>query len=132
VEAVARGVDMFDCVLPTRNGRTGTVFTRDGRVVLKNAVNQDDFTPLDAECNCATCRSHTRAYLRHLFIAGEMLGPMLATRHNLHFFADVMREARRSIVDGTFATWRAAFVDRYSRGEAARVRDHDDRQRRIS
>ena len=132
VEAVARGVDMFDCVLPTRNGRTGTVFTRDGRVVLKNAVNQDDFTPLDAECKCSTCRRHTRAYLRHLFLTGEMLGPMLATQHNLHFFADVMRGARRAIVDDTFASWRSAFVDRYSRGEAARVRDHDDRQRRIS
>jgi queuine tRNA-ribosyltransferase len=132
VEGVARGVDMFDCVLPTRNGRTGTVFTRDGRLVLKNAAHQDDFTPLDAECQCATCTRHTRAYLRHLFLAGEMLGPMLATRHNLHFYADVMRDARRAIVNGEFASWRAAFVDRYSRGETARVRDHEARQRRIS
>ena len=132
VEGVARGVDMFDCVLPTRNGRTGTVFTRDGRVVLKNAANQEDFTPLDAECTCSTCRRHTRAYLRHLFMVGEMLGPMLATQHNLHFFADVMREARRAIVSGTFASWRAAFVERYERGESARARDHEDRQRRIS
>jgi queuine tRNA-ribosyltransferase len=132
VEGVARGVDMFDCVLPTRNGRTGTVFTRDGRVVLKNAANQEDFTPLDAECACSTCRRHTRAYLRHLFMVGEMLGPMLATQHNLHFFADVMREARRAIVNGNFAAWRAAFVERYERGESARARDHEDRQRRIS
>jgi queuine tRNA-ribosyltransferase len=132
VEGVARGVDMFDCVLPTRNGRTGTVFTRDGRVVLKNAVHQDDFTPLDAECTCSTCQRHTRSYLRHLFIAGEMLGPMLATQHNLHFFADVMREARRAVVDGTFSSWRTAFVERYERGETARARDHEDRQRRIS
>jgi queuine tRNA-ribosyltransferase len=132
VEGVARGVDMFDCVLPTRNGRTGTVFTRDGRVVLKNAAHQEDFTPLDQACACSTCRRHTRAYLRHLFMVGEMLGPMLATQHNLHFFADVMREARRAILDGTFATWRAAFVERYERGESARARDHEDRQRRIS
>jgi len=132
VEGVARGVDMFDCVLPTRNGRTGTVFTRDGRLVLKNAVHGDDFGPVDSECTCATCARHTRAYLRHLFLAGEMLGPMLATRHNLHFFADVMREARAAIVGGTFTAWRSAFVDRYSRGEAARVRHHEERQRRIS
>jgi queuine tRNA-ribosyltransferase len=132
VESVARGVDMFDCVLPTRNGRTGTVFTRDGRVVLKNAANQEDFTPLDVECTCSTCRRHTRAYLRHLFLVGEMLGPMLATQHNLHFFADVMREARRAIVDGNFAAWRVAFVERYERGESARARDHEERQRRIS
>jgi queuine tRNA-ribosyltransferase len=133
VEAVARGVDMFDCVLPTRNGRTGTVFTRDGRVVLKNAANVDDFTPLDAGCGCSTCRRHTRSYLRHLFMAGEMLGPMLATQHNLFFFADVMREARQSILDGTFASWRSTFVDRYSRGESARSRDHENHhQRRMS
>ena len=132
VEGIARGVDMYDCVMPTRNGRTGTVFTRDGRVVLKNAAHVDDFTPLDHECACSTCRQHTRAYLRHLFIAGEMLGPMLATRHNLHFYADVMREARQSIMDGHFESWRAAFVDRYSRGEAARIRHHEENQRRIS
>jgi queuine tRNA-ribosyltransferase len=132
VEGIARGVDMYDCVLPTRNGRTGTVFTRDGRVVLKNAAHTEDFTPLDAECHCSTCRRHTRAYLRHLFMAGEMLGPMLATQHNLYFFADVMREARQSILDGTFASWRTAFVERYSRGEAARARDHVENQRRIS
>jgi len=132
VEGIARGVDMYDCVLPTRNGRTGTVFTRDGRVVLKNAVHIDDFTPLDAECACSTCRRHTRAYLRHLFMAEEMLGPMLATQHNLYFFADVMREARAAIVNGMFASWRAAFVDRYMRGESARAREHENKQRRIS
>ena len=132
VEGIARGVDMYDCVLPTRNGRTGTVFARDGRVVLKNAVHVNDFNPLDAECACSTCRRHTRAYLRHLFMAEEMLGPMLATQHNLYFFADVMREARAAIVNGTFASWRAAFVDRYMRGESARARDHENKQRRTS
>jgi queuine tRNA-ribosyltransferase len=132
VEGIARGVDMYDCVLPTRNGRTGTVFTRDGRVVLKNATHVDDFTPIDSECGCSTCRRHTRSYLRHLFMVGEMLGPMLATQHNLHFYADVMRAARASIIDGTFGSWRTAFVDRYSRGEAARGRDQEGNQRRIS
>ena len=130
VEGIARGVDMYDCVLPTRNGRTGTVFTRDGRVVLKNAVHQEDFAPIDPECGCSTCRRHARAYLRHLFLAGEMLRPMLATQHNLYFYADVMREARRSIVEGRFESWRNEFVDRYSRGEAARVRDEVGNQRR--
>ncbi|HET6348176.1 MAG TPA: tRNA guanosine(34) transglycosylase Tgt [Candidatus Krumholzibacteria bacterium] len=132
VEGVARGVDMFDCVLPTRNGRTGTVFTRDGRVVLKNAAHTSDFAPIDAQCGCSTCRRHTRAYLRHLFLAEEMLGPMLATQHNLHFFADVMREARAAIVEDRFESWRSDFVERYQRGEAARVRDSVDNQRRIS
>ena len=132
VEGIARGVDMYDCVLPTRNGRTGTVFTRDGRVVLKNATHLEDFAPLDAECGCMACRRHTRAYLRHLFMVGEMLGPMLATQHNLYFFADVMREARAAIVNGTFASWRAAFVDRYTRGESARAREHENKQRRTS
>jgi queuine tRNA-ribosyltransferase len=131
VEGIARGVDMYDCVLPTRNGRTGTVFTRDGRVVLKNAVHADDFAPIDAECRCSTCRRHTRAYLRHLFMAGEMLGPMLATQHNLYFFSDVMREARASIAGGRFESWRVAFVDRYARGEAARFREPGN-QRRMS
>jgi queuine tRNA-ribosyltransferase len=119
-------------VLPTRNGRTGTVFTRDGRVVLKNAAHTNDFEPIDAECRCAACRRHSRAYLRHLFMAGEMLGPMLASQHNLHFFADVMRMARAAIVDGRFDAWRAGFVERYERGEAARVRDNEGTQRRMS
>jgi len=132
VEAVARGVDMFDCVLPTRNARNGTVFTRDGRLVLRNAAHQDEFVPLDAECECWTCRRHTRAYLRHLFMTGEMLGPMLATRHNLHFYADVMRAARGAIERGDFDAWRRGFVDRFERGEASRERHGEENQRRTS
>ena len=123
---------MFDCVLPTRNARNGTVFTRDGRVVLRNAVHQGDFGPLDAGCGCSTCRGTTRAYLRHLFLSGEMLGPMLATRHNLHFYADVTREARSAIVRGEFESWRASFVDRFERGDASRVRQNEINQRRTS
>jgi queuine tRNA-ribosyltransferase len=130
VEGIARGVDMYDCVLPTRNGRTGTVFTRDGRVVLKNAAHTSDFSPIDPDCRCQACRRHTRAYLRHLFIAGEMLGPMLASQHNLHFFADVMREARNAILEDRFETWRTTFVDRYERGEATRS-NSTEHQRRV-
>jgi queuine tRNA-ribosyltransferase len=78
VDGVARGIDMFDCVLPTRNGRNGTVFTRNGKLVLKNAAHATDFTPIDEQCGCDTCRSYSRSYLRHLFAAGEILGPMLA------------------------------------------------------
>ncbi len=117
IDAIARGVDMMDCVLPTRNARNGTVFTRDGKVVLRNAAYADDLTPLDQECACIACRRHTRAYLRHLFLSGEMLGPMLATSHNLFFYADTMRAARASIVRGDFDAWRNASVDRFTRGD---------------
>ncbi|HEU4928652.1 MAG TPA: tRNA guanosine(34) transglycosylase Tgt [Candidatus Krumholzibacteria bacterium] len=117
IDAVARGIDMLDCVLPTRNARNGTVFTRDGKVVLRNAAYATDLAPLDAECGCIACRNHTRAYLRHLFLSNEMLGPMLATSHNLFFYADTMRAARAAIVRGDFDAWRASFVDRFTRGD---------------
>jgi queuine tRNA-ribosyltransferase len=117
IDAVVRGIDMMDCVLPTRNARNGTVFTRDGKVVLRNAVHADDLAPLDSECACIACRRHSRAYLRHLFMSGEMLGPMLATSHNLFFYADTMRAARGAIVRGEFDAWRRAFVDRFTRGD---------------
>ena len=132
VEGIARGVDMFDCVLPTRNARNGTMFTRDGKVVLKNSVHTRDLAPLDAECTCETCRNHSRAYLRHLFIAGEMLGPILATRHNLHFYADTMRSARAAIVAGEFDSWRRSFVDRFTRGGEGVAGSGSENQRRTS
>lgn len=134
IDAVARGVDMMDCVLPTRNARNGTVFTRDGKIALRNAVHADDLTPLDPECACVACRKHTRAYLRHLFMSGEMLGPMLATSHNLCFYADTMRAARAAIVRGEFDAWRRAFVERFTRGgDETEARDADETQtRRIS
>jgi len=118
IDGVARGIDMFDCVLPTRNARNGTVFTRDGKLVLKNAVHATALVPLDDECECPACRKYTRAYLRHLVVAGEMLGPMLATVHNLHFYADVMRAARDAIMNGRFDAWRSAFTNRFSRAGA--------------
>ncbi|HEX5132737.1 MAG TPA: tRNA guanosine(34) transglycosylase Tgt [Candidatus Krumholzibacteria bacterium] len=132
VEGIARGVDMFDCVLPTRNARNGTVFTRDGKVVLRNAAHTRDLAPLDAECGCDTCRNHSRAYLRHLFNAGEMLGPMLATRHNLHFYADTMRAARAAIMEGRFDVWRRSFVERFERGKDRALRTGEENQRRTS
>lgn len=116
VEAVTRGVDMFDCVMPTRNARNGTVFTRDGKLVVKNRPYAEDPRPLDEECGCPTCRTHSRAYLRHLFQAGEMLGPRLTTLHSLWFYQDVMREMRRSIVEGRFPAWRKAFLERFRNG----------------
>jgi len=132
VEGVARGVDMFDCVLPTRNARNGTVFTRAGKVALRNAVHAGDLSPLDPECGCPTCRTHTRAYLRHLFMAGEMLGPMLATQHNLHFYADTMRAARAAIVDDEFESWRRAFVAGQSRADETDDEANEPTRRRTS
>ena len=114
VEAVARGVDMFDCVMPTRNARNGTVFTVYGRLALRNAVHSRDFTPVDETCDCYTCRNFTRAYLRHLFQAREMLGPTLATIHNLRFYCRIMTEMRQAIKADVFENWRKDFVGKYS------------------
>jgi queuine tRNA-ribosyltransferase len=110
VEAVARGIDMFDCVLPTRNARNGHYFTRFGAVRIRNAQYEDDLRPIDPECGCATCTGgFTRAYLRHLDRCNEMLGPMLATIHNLHYYQDLMREIRTAIAASRFTDFRAAF-----------------------
>lgn len=110
VEAVARGIDMFDCVLPTRNARNGHYFTRSGAVRIRNAKYEDDLRPIDPECACATCSGgFSRAYLRHLDRCNEMLGPMLATVHNLHYYQDLMRGIRSAIEADTFAAFRQAF-----------------------
>ena len=101
VESVARGIDMFDCVLPTRNARNGQLFTSTGRLNIKNAEYADDKGPLDARCGCYTCRNFSRAYLRHLFHAGEMTAGTLNTLHNLHFYLDSMRRIREAIVFST-------------------------------
>jgi queuine tRNA-ribosyltransferase len=114
VEAVARGVDLFDCVIPTRNARNGTVFTSEGKLVLKNAVHARDGRPLDPRCGCLTCRTYSRAYLRHLFNAGEMLGPRLATYHSLYFYLHLLEEMRQGIRDGRFHEWREEFYRTYS------------------
>ncbi len=99
---VALGVDMMDCVLPTRNARNGYLFTSAGKVVIKQAQYADDPTPLDAACDCYTCRTFSKAYLRHLFQAGEILFSTLATLHNLKHFLDIMGNMRQSIMTGKF------------------------------
>jgi len=117
VDGVACGIDMFDCVMPTRNARNGTVFTRKGKMVLKNMAFTDDFLPIDEECGCDTCRDHSRAYIRHLFAAGEILGPVLATHHSLYFYCDLMRRMRAAIEADRFEAWRAEFTEQYNSGE---------------
>ena len=112
IEAVARGVDMFDCVLPTRNGRTGQAFTSRGKLNIKNAQWVKDQRPLDESCSCSVCRRHTRSYLRHLYLSGEMLASILLTHHNLAFFLDTMRGVRQSIRSGDFPKFRREFTER--------------------
>jgi queuine tRNA-ribosyltransferase len=114
VHSVARGVDMFDCVLPTRNARNGQVFTPDGPLTLKQARFARDPAPLDAECGCYACRGFSRAYLRHLFMAGELLSYRLLTLHNVTFFLRLAREMRASIVAGGFRVFRERFFARYA------------------
>jgi len=117
VEAVARGVDMFDCVLPTRNARRGTVFISTGRLVVKNAAYVRDPRPLDPECDCYTCQRFSRAYLRHLFAAGELLAMRLASIHAVHHMVALVRAARAAIEHGQYLAFRAAFLERYRSGE---------------
>lgn len=112
VKCVGQGMDMFDCVMPTRNARNGTVFTSEGKLVVKNAAYADDFRPLDPECDCYSCRNFTRAYIRHLFQAGEILAPRLATLHSVTYFQRVMREARKAIMEDRFGKYMQAFLRR--------------------
>ena len=115
VGAVARGVDMFDCVLPTRSGRNGQAFTRDGPINIRNAKFAEDRGPLDADCHCPVCTTWSRAYLHHLVRSGEMLGAMLMTHHNLHFYQDLMQGMRDAIGAGTFTAFQRDFDARYKR-----------------
>ncbi len=115
VEAVACGVDMFDCVLPTRNARNGQLFTSEGPINIKNAQFAEDGSPPDAACGCPTCRRYSRAYLRHLFLAGEITSSTLNTLHNLYFYLDTMRRIREAISFGTFEKFRQMFRRTFSR-----------------
>ncbi|MBK9242055.1 MAG: tRNA guanosine(34) transglycosylase Tgt [Acidobacteria bacterium] len=115
VECVARGIDMFDCVLPTRNARNGQLLTRHGLISIKNARYAEDLNPPDPECECPTCRRHSRAYLRHLYMVGEMTAATLNTVHNLHFYLDTMRAIRKAIEFGTFDKFRQEFHRTFSR-----------------
>ncbi len=110
VAAVARGIDMFDCVMPTRHARNGHLFTSEGVINIRNAVHQRDTGPVDPACHCSTCRRYSRAYLRHLDRCNEILGVRLATLHNLHFYLQLMREIRRAIADGRFAALAARIM----------------------
>ncbi|MBL8328957.1 MAG: tRNA guanosine(34) transglycosylase Tgt [Rubrivivax sp.] len=127
VEGVAQGVDMFDCVMPTRNARNGHLFTRFGDLKIRNARHKTDARPIDPSCRCHACAGHTapdgqvsgafsRAYLHHLDRCGEMLGPMLASIHNLHYYVNLMDELRRALDEGRFAAWRAQFHADRARG----------------
>lgn len=113
IEGVRRGVDLFDCVAPTRMGRTGAVFTHDGRLNVKRAELRADPGPLDPDCDCPTCTRFSRAYLRHLFVSGEILGLRLLSLHNVHFLIRLMRTARDRIGSGTFDQWSADWLSRY-------------------
>jgi queuine tRNA-ribosyltransferase len=115
VGAVARGVDMFDCVLPTRSGRNGQAFTRDGPINIRNAKFAEDQAPLDADCHCPVCTTWSRAYLHHLVRSNEMLGAMLMTQHNLHYYQDLMQGMRDAITAGRFASFQSDFDARYRR-----------------
>jgi len=116
---IAAGVDMFDCVLPTRTARNGLLFTSQGKLVIRNAASADDERPVDPACSCYTCRTFSRAYLRHLFKAGEILGLRLNTLHNLHFYLSLMDGARRAIEEGKFDPFRRERLDAWRAGDGA-------------
>jgi queuine tRNA-ribosyltransferase len=114
VEAIGSGVDMFDCVMPTRISRNGSAFTSEGRINIKNKKNMYDFNPLDEKCRCYTCRNYSRAYLRHLFKSKEILSSILLTVHNLHFILDLISRARDAIMSEDFKEFRTGFINKYS------------------
>ncbi|MBN2464117.1 tRNA guanosine(34) transglycosylase Tgt [candidate division WOR-3 bacterium] len=125
VASVRLGIDMFDCVLPTRNGRTGTAFTASGRVAIRNSKHADESGSLDAACDCYTCRTFSRAYLRHLFVVGEALGPKLLTLHNISFFQRLMQGIRAAIGRGEFESWTSRFLSRYRTGADPAEKEKD-------
>ena len=115
IEGISMGVDMFDCVMPTRNGRNGMIFTWEGTMNMRNEKWKNDFTPLDINSNLFADQEYTRAYLRHLYVADEMLGSMIGSLHNLHFYLDLVKVARSKILDGTFSSWKNEILPKISR-----------------
>jgi len=115
---VALGIDMMDCVLPTRAARHACIYTSEGRVLIKNARYAEDQKPLDASCSCSVCRRYTRAYLRHLFATGELTAAILATHHNVHFYLDLMRQIREAIGFGNLVKFSSDVKARYAAGPA--------------
>ncbi len=114
LEAIERGIDMFDCVMPTRNGRNAYLFTSTGVLSMRNAQYKDDFRTIDEDCDCYTCRNYSRAYLRHLFISKEILALELSSIHNLHFYLNLVKEARQKIKEGTFSDWKNEKIKKIS------------------
>jgi queuine tRNA-ribosyltransferase len=114
LEAIERGVDMFDCVMPTRNGRNGMIFTNNGIINIRNKKWVDDFSPLDSECPSYVSLTYSKAYLRHLIISGEMLGAQIASMHNLAFYLYLVAEARKKIAEGEFLKWKESAIKKLS------------------
>lgn len=113
IHSIARGVDMMDCVLPTRNARNGSVYTWDGKINIKNQQYRNDFSPLDPDCDCYACKNHTRAYMHHLYRQNEILGMRLNSMHNIHFFLQLTREARKALLEDRFPAFYKDFFNRY-------------------
>ena len=130
IEAIGRGIDMFDCVLPTRNARNASLFTRFGKLIIKNSGYADDFSPVDPGCRCSTCRTYSRAYLRHLFNTGEVSALRLATIHSLSFYMDLMRMAKDAILKGCFSEWKAEFLTRYQPNQIDKEESEENNQTR--
>ncbi len=120
---IERGVDLFDCVFPTRAARNGTAFTRTGRMILKNKQFEFDLAPIDKECNCETCRHYSRSYVRHLIRSGEVLGMRLLSRHNLQFLIDLARDARQAVLDKRYQSFKRSFLSRYQNGRFLNLAD---------
>lgn len=113
LEGVRRGVDMFDCVLPTRLARHGSAYTREGRITVRNAVYAEDFRALDPSCSCRVCQNYSRAYIRHLIKAGELLAHRLLSYHNVYFLSQIMEEIRKAIEEGRFMDYYQEFLEKY-------------------
>jgi queuine tRNA-ribosyltransferase len=113
IESIARGVDMMDCVLPTRNARNGALYSWDGKINIKNAQYKNDFRPIDQNCDCYTCKNHSRAYLNHLYRNKEITGLKLNTIHNIHFFLKLTSKARQAILSDTFSEFYRNFFNNY-------------------
>lgn len=116
LEAIERGVDMFDCVIPTRNARNGTVFTENGKLVIRNSRYKADFDPIEPDCGCFSCRNFSRSYIRHLLNVNEVLGLRLTTIHNIYFYQKLIKQAREQILTDSFLKWKKGFTDRYREG----------------
>jgi len=128
LESITRGVDMFDCVIPTRNARNGTVYTSEGKLIIKAGRYQNDAEPMDMSCGCYACNNFSRAYIRHLFNASEILGLRLATLHNVYFYMQLVREARKRILNATFLDWSEDLISKWKeegKGETERDKEHE-------